>query len=94
MTNTPRRAIPAPMISNLSGVTPSICQPQSSASTIKTPPYAAYTLPKFAVCNVGMIPYSTSRIAPSAAYSIPLPSRSQIQMRYPPAYLKQAGEDE
>jgi len=56
MTITPTREIAAPKISNLSGIIFSNIHPHRRAITIKMPPYAAYTLPKFAGCRVGIIP--------------------------------------
>jgi len=40
----------------LSGLFLSIKAPQIIDENINTPPYAAYTLPKFAGCRVGIIP--------------------------------------
>jgi len=45
-----------PTISYLSGLFLSIKAPQIMDENINTRPYAAYTLPKFAGCRVGIIP--------------------------------------
>ncbi len=39
--NTPMRATDAPIISNLSGIILSICQPHNNAIKMNIPPYAA-----------------------------------------------------
>jgi hypothetical protein len=52
----PRITINEPTISYLSGLFLSIKAPQIIDENMNTPPYAAYTLPKFAGCNVGIIP--------------------------------------
>ena len=57
MIPTPTMQSALPAISGVSGLCPSIHQPQSSERTTNTPPYAAYTRPKCAGCNVGTTPY-------------------------------------
>jgi len=73
-----------PIISKRSGTTLSTCHPQIIAITMKTPPYAAYTLPKFAGWNVATIPYRTKIIPPKIAIQKLPPSRNQSHIRYPP----------
>jgi hypothetical protein len=56
MTTAPTTATIEPIMSNLSGFFLSTILPQMIADTMNMPPYAAYTLPNSAGCNVGIIP--------------------------------------
>jgi len=61
----PKTATIEPIISNLSGLFLSTIIPHNIEEIIKNPPYAAYTLPKFEGCNVGIIPQVKSMIPPT-----------------------------
>lgn len=52
----PKTATIEPIISNLSGLLLSTIIPHKMEVIIKKPPYAAYILPKFEGCKVGIIP--------------------------------------
>jgi hypothetical protein len=56
MTMAPMTESIEPIISYLSGFFLSTILPQMIADTMNIPPYAAYTLPNSAGCNVGIIP--------------------------------------
>lgn len=52
----PITAINEPRISYLSGFFLSTIAPHTIDERMNIPPYAAYTLPKFAGCSVGIVP--------------------------------------
>jgi hypothetical protein len=81
MTMAPMTATIEPIISYLSGFFLSTTLPQMIADTMNMPPYAAYTLPNSAGCNVGMIPYTKRMMPPKAPSAIVFFSRIHSQTR-------------
>jgi hypothetical protein len=61
----PKTATMEPIISNLSGLFLSTIIPHNIEEIIKNPPYAAYTLPKSAVCRVGITLYVKRTMPPT-----------------------------
>lgn len=77
----PATAIIEPIISYLSGFFLPTILPQMIADTMNIPPYAAYTLPNSAGCNVGIIPYTNRIMAPNAPSAMVFFSRSHNHTR-------------
>jgi hypothetical protein len=85
MTDTPIKQIKAPIKSYRSGVFLSTHQPHRMASTMNTPPYAAYTRPNVGkFCSVGRIPYTIRIKLPKTPYHGVAFSLSHNHIRYPP----------
>jgi len=85
MMETPMMHTTAPTQSYTSGVFLSTPHPHSTASTTKTPPYAAYTRPNDGNdCSVGTMPYKTKMPPPTTPYHIGFDSRSHNHTKYPP----------
>ena len=70
MTMAPMTATIEPTISYVSGFFLSTILPQMIEDTMKIPPYAAYTLPNSAGCDVGIIPYKKKMIPPKTPSAI------------------------